>query len=235
MKVKSFHLSIALVCLVLGLMLSVQYRAVREIKQNEAVQRAQELSDQVKMMKKEREVLQASVSRMRSELENLSAGPLSVQMKEEMALASTLAGVTELAGSGVEVTLKDSGISLTPGDNPNLYLVHDEDILKVVNELKAAGAEAISVNGQRFIATTEINCNGPTIRINKKPLAPPFVITTIGDPETLGSALQMKGGVAETLRFFGIQVSVKKLSQVTVPAYTGGVKYEYASEAKKGN
>lgn len=230
MRLKNFHWAPVLVSLILGVMLSLQFRVTRDIHQNEAIQRTQDLSNQVVEMKKERDVLQAQVSRMRGQLDSLSTGPLAPQMKEEMNRAEILAGVIKLTGSGVEVTLKDSSVSLKPADNPNLYLVHDEDILKVVNELKAAGAEAIAINGQRFIANTEIKCSGPTIRMNKKPLAPPFVITAIGSPETMESALKMKGGVAEYLQFFGIQVSVKKLAQVTIPAYTGGIKYNYAVE-----
>ncbi len=228
MKLKSFHWVLALMGVILGVMLSMQFRVVKDIQQNEIVQRSQELSGQVVQMKKERDILQAQVARMRTQLDKLSTGPLAYQMKEEMSHAEILACVTELAGKGVEVTLKDSNITLKPADNPNLYIVHDEDILKVVNELKAAGAEAIAINDQRFIATTEISCSGPTIRMNKKPLAPPFVITAIGSPEIMESALKMKGGVAEYLQFFGIQISVKKLSKVTIPAYAGGIKYIYA-------
>lgn len=231
MRLKGFHWALVLVSLILGVMLSMQFRVTRDIQQNEAIQRTQDLSNQVAQMKKERDILQAQVERMRAQLDKLSTGPLAPQLKEEMDRAEVLAGITDLTGTGVEVTLKDSSTSLKPGDNPNLYVVHDEDILKVVNELKAAGAEAIAVNGQRLIAASEISCSGPIIRMNKKPLAPPFVITAIGSPDTMESALNMKGGVVETLRFFGIQVSVKKLSQVTVPAYKGGIKYDYATEA----
>jgi uncharacterized protein YlxW (UPF0749 family) len=137
------------------------------------------------------------------------------------------AGMTKLTGSGVEVTLKDSNISKDYTENPNLYIVHDEDILRVVNELKAAGAEAIAVNEQRLITTTGIRCSGSTIKINKKDLVPPFVITAIGNPETLEGALKMRGGVIDHLQFFGIQVSVKKVEKLEIPAYSGGIKSNY--------
>ena len=230
MKLNRFHWALVLVSIILGVMLAMQFRVTRDIRQNDAIMKMQDLSNQVAQMKKERDVLQAQVARMRGQLDKLSTGPLAPQMKEDLARVEVLAGFTELTGPGLEVTLKDSEVSLKPGDNPNQYVVHDEDILKVVNELKAAGAEAIAVNGQRFISSTEISCSGPIIRINKKPLAPPFVITAIGDPETMEGALKMKGGVAENLQYFGIQISLKK-TQVTVPAYTGGVKYNYAVES----
>jgi uncharacterized protein YlxW (UPF0749 family) len=228
-KPKNFYWSLALVGLVLGVILAVQFRMTRDVQQNEAIRRTQELAEQVEQMKMEHDVLQAQLSRMRGQLENLTTKTLTPQSKEEMDLTMIFAGITQLTGSGVEVTLKDS-VSQKLTDNPNLYLIHDEDILKVVNELKAAGAEAIAINGQRLIATTEISCSGPAIRINNKALAPPFVITAIGNPETMEGALKMMGGVAEYLQFFGIQVSVKKLEQLTIPAYSGSIKLDYIVE-----
>lgn len=233
-RLKNFYWSLALASLVLGVILSVQFRITRDVQHNEAIRRTQELADQVEQMKKEHGVLQAQLLRMRGQLENLSTGTLAPQISEEMNLAMIFAGLSELTGSGVEVTLRDSNTSTKLTDNPNLNLVHDGDILKVVNELKAAGAEAIAINGQRLIAATGISCNGPTIRINNKALATPFVITAIGNSQTMDSALKMRGGVVEYLQFFGIQVSVKKLEQLTIPAYSGSLKSDYIVEADTG-
>ncbi|MDF9408391.1 MAG: hypothetical protein A4E52_00455 [Pelotomaculum sp. PtaB.Bin013] len=229
-RLKNIYWSVALASLVLGVILAVQFRITSDMQHNEAIQRTQELAQQVEQMKKEHEVLQTQLLRMRGQLESLSTESLTPQIKEEMELATIFAGITKLTGSGVEVTLRDNNASPKFTDNPNANLVHDEDILRVVNELKAAGAEAVAINGQRVIAATEISCNGPTIRINKKALAPPFVITAIGSPETLESALKMRGGVVDYLQFFGIQISVKKLEQLTIPAYSGSIKSDYIVE-----
>lgn len=227
---KNIYWSVALVSIVLGVILSIQFRITRDIQHNEVIRRTQELAEQVAQMKKERDVLQVQLSRMRDQLENLSTGPRASQIKEEMDIAMIFAGITELTGSGVEVTLKDSNVSKKLTDDPNLYIIHDEDVLQVVNEIKAAGAEAVAINGQRVIATTGISCSGPTIRINKKALVPPFIITAIGSPETIEGALKMRGGVTDYLQFLGIQVSVKKLEQLAIPAYTGSIKSDYISD-----
>ncbi len=79
------------------------------------------------------------------------------------------------------------------GARSKLILIHDEDLLKLVNELKAAGAEAITVNEQRVVASTEIRCAGPTISVNNNRISPPYVIQAIGDPAGLESALKMRG------------------------------------------
>ncbi|OPZ74817.1 MAG: hypothetical protein BWY80_00427 [Firmicutes bacterium ADurb.Bin456] len=226
---KSYQWAVVLVGLVLGIMLSAQYRVTREIQASEPVQRARELSAQVEKLRADRDDYQSRVDDLRSQLDKVTAGPLVSEIKEALEYARILAGVSELIGPGVEVALNDSNVALKPGQNPNLYVLHDEDILRVLNELRAAGAEALSINGQRLLATTEVRCTGPTILLNKnKRLAPPYVITAIGNPDTLESSLKMKGGVAETLQFWGIQVSVKKIPEVIVPAYSGGIRFEYA-------
>lgn len=229
---KGFQWGLALVGLVLGIMLAFQFRVTREINKTEPVQRAQQMSAELSQLKKDRDSFQARVAELRATLDQLPAGPRESELKEELDMARILAGVTELSGPGVEVTLNDSNISLKPGDNPNLYVLHDEDVLRVLNEIRAAGAEAISINGQRLLANTEIRCTGPTIVLNKnKRLAPPYVITAIGNPDTLEGSIKMKGGVAETLQFWGIQVGVKKIPQVTVPPYSGGISFDYAKAA----
>jgi len=229
---KGLQWTLAVGGLILGIMLAYQFRVTSEINKTEPVQRTQLLALQLNQLKEDRDSLQEQVNSLRTEFDRVSAGPQDIELKEGLDQARILAGVTELSGPGVEVTLNDSNITLKPGENPNLYVLHDEDVLHVLNELRAAGAEAISINGQRLLAGTEVRCTGPTIVLNRdKRLAPPYVISAIGDPNTLESAIKLKGGVAETLQFWGIQVGVKKMSQVTVPAYSGGIKFEYAQAA----
>jgi uncharacterized protein YlxW (UPF0749 family) len=100
----------------------------------------------------------------------------------------------------------------------------------VLNELKAAGAEAIALNGVRLTATSEIRCIGPTILTNKnKRLPAPFTITAIGNAETLQNALFMKGGVVEQLKIWGIQVQSRKQSNLQIAGYSGATTFEYAA------
>lgn len=229
---KGLQWTLAVVGLFLGIMLALQFKITSEINRTEQVERTEVLATQLTQLKEVRDLLQEQVNSLRTDFDRVSVGPGDGELKEGLDKARILAGVTELTGPGVEVTLNDSNVTLKPGENPNLYVLHDEDVLHVLNELKAAGAEAISMNGQRLLANTEVRCTGPTIVLNRdKRLAPPYIITAIGDPHTLESAIKMKGGVAETLQFWGIQVGVKKMSQVTVPAYSGGIKFEYAQAA----
>nr|WP_252893988.1 DUF881 domain-containing protein [Veillonella denticariosi] len=94
--------------------------------------------------------------------------------------------------------------------------------MRIVNELRAGGAEAIAINDQRLIGTSEIRCSGPTITVNGKVFGAPFVVKAIGDPKTLNSALTMRGGVVDSLKHWGgIKVTIKQEDSVAVPAFTG--------------
>ena len=136
-----------------------------------ALQRAQELSSQLKTVTDERDMYKRETYELRSritEYENSASeiSGITDAMKKELEKVRMTAGLTSGTGQGLVITLDDSNLPRQPGEDPNLFLIHDEDLLKVINELFAAGAEAVSVNEQRIITNTEIRCVGPTIIIN---------------------------------------------------------------------
>ncbi len=224
MKTSRYHWAIVVVAFVFGLMLAVQFRAQDQVVNDPTVERTEKLSEQIEQKKADVEALQAKVDAMRLQLEEAADEPELKALQRELTAAGILAGTTPVTGPGLEVTLKDSDIVLQPGQqqNPNLYVLHDEDVLKVLNELKAAGAEVLAINDQRLIATSEIRCIGPVILVNdNKRLAPPYVITAIGNPDTLYNSLYMKNGVVDSLKVWGIQVNAKKMKEVTIPGYDG--------------
>ena len=135
---------------------------------------------------------------------------------------------TALAGEGVIIKMEDSTRDAKAGENPNLYVIHDDDILRVINELRAAGAEAISINEQRLTATSEIRCAGATLSVNNVRSAAPFVIKAIGDKNSLSNAITMRGGVNDTLKVWGIQLEISTADNVYIPPYKGNFKPTYS-------
>ena len=88
------------------------------------------------------------------------------------------------------------------------------------------------MNDQRLISTSEIRCAGPTISVNNTRVAAPFVIKAIGNAKSMEDAIKMRGGVAETLSVWGIQVDIKKDNNIVIPAYKGATElnmYSYIS------
>jgi len=154
---------------------------------------------------------------------------LIASMKSDLERANVLAGMADVRGEGVVITLKDSTDTEMSAE---AGLVHDTDLTAVVTELKAAGAEAISINGQRIIATTAIRCVGPTIQVNSVKVASPFYIKAIGNSKYLESALNIKSGVVDSLKAYGIQVEIETNNSITIDKYDLTLKFKYASEVK---
>jgi len=152
----------------------------------------------------------------------------------ELSNARFLAGLTPVQGPGVVVTLNDSKKSLPslPSGMAPPNIIHDTDINQVINELKAAGAEAIAVNDQRLVATSSIRVAGPTVLINFIPVVPPFVIKAIGNPKMLAGAMNIPGGIATQLKAYDpAMFSVREAGTLKLPAYSGNSEPRYARPA----
>ncbi len=213
--------SIACVCMVLGFMLAVQFRTTQDRKESVPYQRVEELSARLIQSEQEREAL-------RKELEQIRAEQPGEKQTEDLRMR---AGLTPMEGEGIIIRMDDSTLKSKAGENPNLYVIHDDDLLRVINELRAAGAEAVSINGQRLISTSEIRCAGPTLSVNNVRSSAPFEIRAIGEKKSLENAIKMRGGVAETLKVWGIQITTETSDKVSVPAYQGSLKFTFSHVA----
>ena len=101
----------------------------------------------------------------------------------------------------------------------------------MINELRSAGAEAISLNGERIMATSEIRCTGAVVTVNGRRYAAPYIIMAIGDPSTLYNALTMRSGVVDVLGQWGITVQVTAGDLLFLPKYNGTIAFQYAQAA----
>jgi uncharacterized protein YlxW (UPF0749 family) len=141
------------------------------------------------------------------------------------------AGLIPLTGTGIVLELEDSVEPPAPGSESADYLVGARDIRAVVEELWAAGAEAIAVNGERIVPTSAIIDVGPSILVNAAYLAGPYQVTALG-PEDLYSRLSGSTGFVDLIRTraqgYGIGVAVAEPEAVDVPAFAGTVTLRYA-------
>ena len=194
-----------------------------------------ELRDSVLRWKQRYESAYDSLNKKESELDSLrqqvsttdgSHASLTNQLKEY----NSLLGNTELIGRGIEITLKDGDASVLRGFESN-YIVHDGDLYEIVNALKNAGADAISINNQRIVSNTSINCVGNTIMINDEKIGPPYVIRAIGSPAGLYGSLTMAGGYLYWLEYEGVNVKVNQVDKdtIVIPKYNGIYKFNYAT------
>lgn len=213
------YISIMLVALILGAMLSVQFRVVNRAPIGISTDRAKEIVDDLNQINQEKESLHKEISDLNYKLDQVNQGKSEavLALKSELEKARLSAGLITVTGPGVEVVLDNP----EDGQGNGVFIIYAEDLLKVVNELWGSGAEAISINSQRIIATTEIRLAAPFININTKRVVPPFQVLAIGDPDDLSNALELPGGLGEYLRNLGIEIAVEKHQELTVPAFTG--------------
>ncbi|NGP44340.1 DUF881 domain-containing protein [Bacillaceae bacterium SIJ1] len=137
---------------------------------------------------------------------------------EEVEKLRMLIGDIPIQGPGVKVSLSDPSY-VPEEENINDYLVHESHVHKVVNELKAAGADAVAINGQRLKSNSFIVCTGPVITIDGQQSTAPFEITGLGDPDTLSASLNLAGGVVEQLVADNITVRVETSDAYELPAH----------------
>jgi uncharacterized protein YlxW (UPF0749 family) len=146
-----------------------------------------------------------------------------------------LAGLEPVAGPGVTVTLSDAPqtVSADTPDNLNLLLVHQQDIQAVVNALWKGGAEAVTIQGQRVVSTTGIRCIGNSVQLQGVPYSQPYVISGVGDPAKLSSAIARdpylqvyREDAADPNIDVGWDLGVE--SHVVAPAYDGLLGVSYA-------
>lgn len=215
-----------LVCLIVGTMISSQFRSAEHAKQSVNQQRAEDLAEKLKDAQDENKILSQKLEEM--EVQGTGGDP------KVLTDLKIKAGEVPLKGPGVIVTVDDSQVKPKNGENPNLYVIHDDDLLRLLNELRAAGAEALALNKERLLDVSEVRCAGPTVSVNNTRFTPPYEIRAIGDPKTLESALRLRGGVVETLKFWGINVQVKRSDKVEVPAYKGTRHFEFAKPEEGG-
>ena len=214
--------SIVLVFMVIGFLMAMQARQEKDVAATVPKQRIEELSVRLVQMEEERNALKNQLQSIEKDTSNVAAGR---ELNEDLKLQ---AGLLPLEGTGLIIKMDDSTREAKSGENPNLYLIHDDDLLKVINELRAAGAEAISINGQRLIETSEIRCAGPTLSVNNVRSSAPYEIHAIGDKNTLENAIKMRGGVAETLKVWGIHLEVETSNNVYISPYKGTRPHTYS-------
>ena len=149
-------------------------------------------------------------------------------MEQELKSMNSLLGLTDLTGEGIIITVADNENASIKDEDLSNELVHNTDIIELVNELKNTGAEAISVNGQRVVSTTSINCVGAVITVNGEKVNSPFTILAIGNRERL-NGITRPGSYIELMEESGIVIKVEKSEEVTIPKYNKVINAKYMS------
>ena len=219
MKLKS-QLSIGIVCVFLGIILALQYKQIQSnyLDGISPFSKQADLTKELLKIREEKASLTEAASKDNAIIKNLSSSVREYEI---------LAGMTDVIGQGIIITIDN------PPSDPNSSSEYDvvnhyHEIVMIVNELNAAGAEAISINDQRIISISEIRNAGNAINVNNIPQTVPIVIKAIGKKSALDGALTGRyGKVTELRTYYQVLVDVKTMDEIIIPRYHGIIDLRY--------
>lgn len=233
---KNAHLSFAIIFLILGIVVSMQYKSTQKNKVvlEQEGKTVQEVQAQLLRQKEYSEELSSNIREYQEKIEKYENNiDVEETIKADLEEARIIAGLIDVKGKGIIITVDDTKVSNNlKGIVPNSdgFVVSDNNLLEIINELRAAGAQAISINEERVTATTEIRKSGSFIRINNKNYNRPFVIKAIGEPSVLEGSLRIMEGIIEYLTINNVDVSIKRDDNVVVPKYGGIINHQYLNK-----
>ncbi|WP_329407749.1 DUF881 domain-containing protein [Streptomyces sp. NBC_00704] len=226
-RVTRAQLIVALLLFGLGFGLAVQVasnsdsgNALRGARQEDLVRILDELGDRTQRLEDEKQGLE----KQQQELENSSdqAEEARKQTVEKQRQLGILAGTVAAQGPGITMTIED-----TKGT------VEADMLLDAIQELRAAGAEAIQVNGVRVVAGTYLTESGKGVSVDGNKIDAPFRFKVIGNPQDLEPALNIPGGVVQTLEKEQATATVERSDKIVVDALRAAKRPDYARSSDR--
>lgn len=218
MKNKAMIAVITVLCLAMGFATAAQLKSIAANKSSTAEQNQtlEELRSQLLHEMNTRNTLEVELESLNEKLKVLEESSLSEQenlLTEEYRKAQTIAGMTDVTGDGLVITI---------GENPNMTMSVN-DMLQLINDLRMAEAQAISINDERIVAMTEIAKGDYFIVVNGNTVAAPYTIKVIGDQDKLETMVNVPFGVLSNLERTGEWlVNVERAGDIRIPKIKDG-------------
>ena len=236
MNKKQISITLGIMCFILTMSIIVQIKTMNNASATVGQTLTENgLRDEVLKWKEKYDSVYSQLGQAENRLEKVrniatQDSSTSSAKQEELKNNNILLGLTDVTGPGMEIILKDntnisSELLSTQILDMSKLVVHNTDLTAIVNMLRHANAEAISINGQRIIATSAITCEGSVI--NGEKITSPFTIKAIGPTDLFYGSLMMPGGYIYYMEEDGIIVEKKRMESVTIEKYNGVINPKY--------
>lgn len=241
-----FNNSIAIftiICVLMGFFLVFSLKANNTSDTTSEETQYQTLINYVNTLEKETAALEEEIVLTRDKIESIQQSQSGEQdklanLQEVLDEMNIMAGYTEVRGPGIIITLDDNvkGAELAKKNNPATYypedyIIHDKNLLYIIKAL-AQDSEAVSINGQRIVDSSNIRCVGTLIMVNSSRLAPPYEIKIIGNKDLLEvDFLNCEEYLA--LKVKDMPVKIEKKDNINIPAYTSGYNLDYMKKVSE--
>lgn len=217
-------ITIAIACFVLAMVMCMQFKIVKQtditsIETMREEELRSELANWKQLYKEAEEQYNEKVAKLSEYREKQQSTEESSKLVEkELAQTNMYLGKTDVEGQGIIITLHDMDEDA----------ISAEDLLIIVDYLRLAGAEAISINGERIINMSDIvDIGNLIIFVNQQRILAPYTIKAIGDPTKLESTLLGKGGYIEELKNIGFDINIERENKIIIPKYNKEIGYKY--------
>jgi len=224
MKLKDNVFILLILFALFGTLVTVQIRSTVGVQRESAeTLDIDRLKSQLDAKIKTGESYKSQIVKLENDKEAFLASPVNnvnAVSKNELDYLKLISGLTDVTGEGVIITLNDA--EKPDSESVMDFIIHDSDILNVVNQLRLAGALAISINNERIIATSEQLCSGPTIKINNNRYAVPYEIKAIGDSDVLYTALKDSIVIKEMIELKK-RVTLTQENDIVIPKFSNDI------------
>lgn len=222
-------ITIGIACFVLVMIIFMQFKVVHETDITEIdTMRQADLQTELANWKSRYEEVETRLQETQETLnkykeESTSDAETKQNLEEELEQLNLILGKTDVVGEGIIITLKQ-------GENTE-DVINSDKLLIIVNYLRDAGAEAISINEQRIVNQTDFAyINNSFVRINSQRIVSPYTIKVIGNPDYLKSALIGTGGYEEELKALGHEITIEEDNRIEIPKYNEEMTTRYIEE-----
>lgn len=235
MKKNKIAIILGIVCFIITIAIFIQIKTIESSSKEIGgitITDKSNLRDELLNSQSKYKTLYTQLEKLEKNLEKVrqdttSDNSINKEMEENLNNNKLLLGLTKVEGEGITIKVDDNR-EIQEGSNisASQYIVHEQDIIQIINELFNAGADAISINGNRIVSTTSILCDGVILRINGELVGVPITIKAIGYPERLYYALIRPQGYLDIMKQDGVVVEVEKSKNIKIPKYDGIYSYE---------
>ncbi len=213
-----------LISTLLGILISMSIREKAEIMSPMSIEKIENYNRELNVVENQINVDKEIISHIKSSIEEKSSPAYQDELKRslqnELKELKILSGEYDIKGEGIVIMIDDSKDE--DYKNTNLGIIHDIDIMIILNELKAAGVDAISINDVRVMGDSEIKCMGPTVKVDGHSKATPFIIKAVGDMEMIYNIMSDKNSYINLLETtYYMDVKVEKNKNIIIPKRDG--------------
>ncbi|GAA0231571.1 DUF881 domain-containing protein [Metaclostridioides mangenotii] len=206
---------------ILGIMISIFIKSFDPDKIYMTLDQVGKIESEIDAKKEKINLLDKKLGRYEEDLKKYEDRTRSKEIKDvmedELSSLKDRSGRTDIEGAGIMITMNDSDRDVESGEDPNDLIIHDIDVLRLINDLRKSGSTAISINGERVLGKTQIKCSGSTITVNDTTYGQPFVIRALGDVDDLNAAVLSPDSYAYSLKeIYSINIEVESMNNMKI-------------------